>query len=159
MILLFAMVIVFVGPLSGEAHGHGGWYYHGGGWWWAPWAVVGGAAVLAAPYYYSPYYPYYSPYYAPYYAPPPVVAAPPAYGQPGAAPPAPAAQDSRIFIYPRQGQNEQQQSKDQYECHSWARGQTGFDPTQPSASADPRRLAEYQHAMAACLDARGYTVR
>ena len=57
MILLFAMVIVFVGPLSGEAHGHGGWYYHGGGWWWAPWAVVGGAAVLAAPYYYSPYYP------------------------------------------------------------------------------------------------------
>ena len=45
------------------------------------------------------------------------------------------AQADRMFIYARQGQTEQQQAKDQYECHRWAVGQTGFDPTQPRGHA------------------------
>ena len=69
----------------------------------------------------------------------------------------------KMFIYPRLGQNEQQQATDRYECHSWAVSQTGFDPTQPPGGApEARRVdkrADYQRAMGACLDGRGYTVK
>ena len=46
------------------------------------------------------------------------------------------AQD--MVIYPAKGQSEQQMEKDKYECYSWAKKQTGFDPMQvPTASAPP----------------------
>lgn len=69
-----------------------------------------------------------------------------------------------MFLYPRKGQNEQQQAKDRYECHSWAVNQIGgYDPTQPPAgmpeSQDSLKRADYQRAISACLDARGYTVK
>src|SRR5262245_28274164 len=35
-------------------------------------------------------------------------------------------------IYPAKGQTAKQQDQDRYECHTWARGQSGFDPTQPT---------------------------
>jgi hypothetical protein len=42
------------------------------------------------------------------------------------------------YIYPSQGQSQEQQNRDKYECHSWAVQQTGFDPTAPSyASTSP----------------------
>jgi len=76
---------------------------------------------------------------------------------PGVAPAAPAA---GIIAYPRNGQNEQQQATDKFQCHTWAKGQTGFDPTsQSSSSATAGIRSAYGRAMAACLDARGYTVR
>jgi hypothetical protein len=40
------------------------------------------------------------------------------------------AQTSGVFAYPDKGQSVPQQQKDQMECHNWAVGQTGFDPTQ-----------------------------
>jgi hypothetical protein len=64
----------------------------------------------------------------------------------------------RLFIYPRRGQNQQQQAKDEYECHRWAADQTGFDPTRPNPGETSKR-ADYQRAMGACLDGRGYTVK
>jgi hypothetical protein len=68
-----------------------------------------------------------------------------------------------IFIYPKNGQSEEQQSKDRYECHSWAVGQSGFDPTLPLGGVDessaPARRADYQRAQTACLEARGYSVK
>jgi hypothetical protein len=68
-----------------------------------------------------------------------------------------------LFIYPKSGQSEQQQATDRYECHRWAVGQTGFDPTQPLADASGMIIAEkraaYQRAMTACLEARGYSVK
>jgi hypothetical protein len=170
-VLIFTMVIFLINPLSSEARGgHGGGGGHwgsdvrggyggggghwgsdvrGGGWWpWWPWAVIGGAAVL------SPYY------YSPYYEPPPVVIQeqPPVYVQP-----APSSTE-RIFVYPRQGQSEELQAKDRYECHSWAVSQTGYDPTQPSAGdmSEAQRnqmRADYNRAQGACLDGRGYTMR
>jgi hypothetical protein len=152
-VLILTMVIFLVNPLSSNARGsHGGGYYggHGGGYWgwWAPWAVIGGAAVLA-PYYYAPYY---SPYY---YAPPPV------YVQP--APSVPPLTAENIFIYPRKGQSEELQAKDRYECHRWAVSQTGYDPTQPPAGVPAAQMsqkrADYQRAMGACLDGRGYTMK
>jgi hypothetical protein len=34
-----------------------------------------------------------------------------------------------LYIYPKNGQAEEQQRRDRYECHAWAAGQTGFDPS------------------------------
>ena len=69
----------------------------------------------------------------------------------------------QMFIYPRQGQSEQQQTDDRYACHRWAVNQTNFDPTQPpGGSPEPQKIekrADYQRAMSACLDGRGYTVK
>jgi hypothetical protein len=68
-----------------------------------------------------------------------------------------------IFIYPRNGQSAQQQSTDRYECHRSAADATGYDPTQAGggvavAMASSKR-ADYLRAQAACLDARGYSVK
>ena len=96
-----------------------------------------------------------------------VVVAPP-QGEAIQAPPAPPAppaagkmSSDQLFIYPRKGQSEQQQAKDRYECHSWAVNQTGYDPVQPPAGAAQmsQKRADYQRAMGACLDGRGYTVK
>jgi hypothetical protein len=69
----------------------------------------------------------------------------------------------QLFIYPRLGQSEQQQADDRYACHSWAAGQTDFDPTQPPGNISEARRgekrADYQRAVSACLDGRGYTVK
>lgn len=37
-----------------------------------------------------------------------------------------------IFIYPAGGQTPEQQSKDDYECFMFAKGQTGYDPMNPT---------------------------
>jgi len=39
-----------------------------------------------------------------------------------------------MFIYPGKGQDQAQQDKDRYECHSWAVQQTGFDPSRPQSA-------------------------
>lgn len=43
--------------------------------------------------------------------------------------PAAASAQSQMFIYPKNGQSQQLQDKDRYECHTWAVQQTGFDPS------------------------------
>lgn len=45
------------------------------------------------------------------------------------------AQD--LIIYPAQGQSEEQMDKDKYECFTWAKQQSGFDPTQQQKAAAP----------------------
>jgi len=88
-----------------------------------------------------------------------VVSEPPAAAD-AAATQAPAGND--LYAYPKNGQNDQQQATDRYECHGWAASQSGFDPTQPlggvsSADADTKR-ADYARAQRACLEGRGYSV-
>ena len=46
-----------------------------------------------------------------------------------AVPPPPPA--PRLFIYPANGQSQDQLAKDHYECHNWAVQQTGIDPSRP----------------------------
>jgi hypothetical protein len=69
----------------------------------------------------------------------------------------------KMFIYPKNGQTSEQQAKDRYECHRWGADQTGFDPTLNGggvpAGQTAAKSADYQRAMSACLEARGYTVR
>jgi hypothetical protein len=68
-----------------------------------------------------------------------------------------------LSITPQNGQNPQQQATDRGACESWSKGQTGFDVTQPTggvaASEFSSRRDQFNRAMTACLEARGYTVR
>ena len=74
-----------------------------------------------------------------------------------------APESDEIFIYPKNGQSEDQQARDKYECHRWAASETGFDPTQSGGGVPPEhnssKRAEYQRAMGACLEGRGYSVK
>jgi hypothetical protein len=162
----------------------GGRYFYSGGIWYAPrgpgFVVVGapfGLFVPVLPPYYNTVYfggvPY---YYAndTYYQWVPdqnqyeVVQAP---GDDGAAQaqPGPAVQAAAttvtddVFIYPKNGQPEDQQARDKYECHKWASQQSGFDPTQSGGGVPPEQNASahtaYNRAMGACLEGRGYSVK
>lgn len=68
-----------------------------------------------------------------------------------------------LFVYPKEGQSEDKQAGDRYECHRWASDQTGYDPTQPGGSVAAENHAakrdDYQRAMKACLEGRGYSVK
>ncbi len=83
------------------------------------------------------------------------VAAPPVEAQVASAGP------DRLYVYPRQGQSAEKQASDEYDCHRWAAGQSGFDPTAQATgtASDVARKADYARAQAACLDGRGYTVK
>ena len=61
----------------------------------------------------------------------------------------PAAAYGRVFMYPRHGQGDTQQATDRRECSEWAAAQTSQGESKESA---------YFRAMAACGEARGYTV-
>jgi hypothetical protein len=151
-------------------------YYFDGGVWYAPrgpgFVIVRpprGLVINVLPPYYSTVWfggvPY---YYADnvYYAAQPdqggyaVVDPPDNADQPSSPPDSPAPQ-SDMIIYPKNGQSKDQQAADQYECYNWAKGQTGFDPTQPGGgvqgNADQSRN-NYDRAMSACLQGRGYQV-
>ena len=42
------------------------------------------------------------------------------------------------IVYPAEGQSAEQMEKDKFECYSWAKGQTGFDPMEmPKATSPP----------------------
>jgi hypothetical protein len=161
------------GGYGGWRGGYGGWHggygWRGGGYW-GPWGWGWGGLGLGLyfatlPYYYSTYWwggvPY---YYADntYYrwntdvgqyetvAPPAEV-----QSQVGAQGTAPA----ELIAYPKNGQSEEQLGKDKFECHRWAVGQTGFDPTQPGGGAAPGNRSNYLRAQTACLEGRGYSVK
>ena len=90
---------------------------------------------------------------------PPDAPAPPPDQPP---PPSESAQGD-LIIYPKNGQTTEQQSADQFECNNWAKGQTGFDPTQPEggsgAAGNPDvARGNYDRAISACLQGRGYQV-
>jgi hypothetical protein len=45
------------------------------------------------------------------------------------------AAHAEVFVYPKPGASQDQFQKDQFECHQWAQGQTGVNPSQPVAVA------------------------
>lgn len=69
----------------------------------------------------------------------------------------------QLYIYPKQGQSEQQQADDRYACHAWGIKQSSYDPTQPPSGLSQAELnskrMDYQRAMKACLEGKGYSVR
>ena len=154
-------------------------FYFSGGVWYAPrgpgFIVVQppvGVVISVLPPYYSTVWVGGIPYYYAdnaYYTWQPdqngyAVVDPPGDAQPSAPPPDEAQQSppDDLIIYPKNGQSKDQQAADQFECHNWARGQTGFDPTQPGGGVAPgdadRARSNYSRAMSACLQGRGYQV-
>jgi Outer membrane protein beta-barrel domain len=73
------------------------------------------------------------------------------------------SQADELHLYPKNGQTQEQQWADRYECHRWAKNQSGFDPTQQASGAPSSQNASgregYRRAMTACLEGRGYAVR
>ena len=151
-------------------------FYFSAGIWYAPgpagFVVVRppvGVVISALPPYYSTVWIGGLPYYYAndvYYTWDPaqngyVVVDPPANADQPSAPPVAAHED--LIIYPKNGQTSEQQAADRYECHNWARQQTGFDPTQPAGGVAPpdagRNRSAYDRAMSACLSGRGYEVK
>jgi len=159
--------------LSSSSAG-GGRYFYSGGVWYAPYGprfvVVGapiGVFVPVLPPFYTtvwiggfPYYYANDTYYAWHDAENGYEVVEPPNDQ-GASTQAPPSDD--LFIYPQNGQPADQQANDKYECHKWASSQTGFDPTQSAGGVPPEQAggkrADYQRAMRACLEGRGYSAR
>jgi hypothetical protein len=170
----------------GAYYGHGystgaywrGGYWHGGFWprayyglgfsWFLPILPLAYATYWygGVPYYYANdvYYTY-NPAYEGYVAtdPPPIAdssgsadvaplpgtaATPPNGG------PAPGDAGSmatgQIFMYPKNGQSPEQQATDKAECQQWASQQAG---------QVAQNTLDYQRAMAACVEGRGYSAR
>lgn len=76
----------------------------------------------------------------------------------------PAVRPDSLTIKPKNGQSEQQQWADRYECHKWAKDQSSFDPTLRApegitAEEINSRREQYRRAFSACLEGRGYTVQ
>jgi len=149
-------------------------YYFSAGTWYAPqgpgFVVVSpppGLVITVLPPYYSTVWFGGNPYYYAdnvYYSWQPdqngyAVVDPPENADTPSPPPDSAQGD--LIIYPKNGQTKEQQAADQFECNNWAKGQTGFDPTEPgggvSGNADVSR-GNYDRAMSACLQARDYQV-
>jgi hypothetical protein len=161
-------------------HWNGGWW-RGGFWprvWWGanfPWFLTAIPAIAATYWWDSiPYYYYNDVYYT--YDPSAngyvVTTPPPAEDQAGAdassgqpdpnanytnpppgnypAPPAGGPAGGGLYAYPKNGQSDEQQSADRQECEQWANGQTGSN----SSGNSP----DYQRALTACLQGRGYSV-
>ena len=142
-------------------------YFFSGGIWYAPrgagFIVVrppAGLIISVLPPYYSTVWiggiPY---YYADdvYYTAEPgqsgyMVVDPPANAdQPQEQPPGNSYDD--LIIYPKNGQSGAQQAADRYECHNWAKGQSGFDPTQPGGQGFGRCGSRAQQLHRACRPA------
>lgn len=150
----------------------GGGYWRGGFWprayyglgfsWFLPVLPLAYATYWwgGVPYYYANdvYYTW-SPDYSGYVAsdPPPISES----GEPGAASssdmPPPAASNAalngapaQIFMYPKNGQSVEQQTQDRTECQQWATQQAG---------SVAQNGSDYNRAMVACVEGRGYSAR
>ena len=66
-------------------------------------------------------------------------------------------QARELYVYPAAGQSEKRMADDRYDCHVWASGQSGFDPTLGAGSEQD--ADSYGRAITACLEARNYVVR
>jgi predicted lipid-binding transport protein (Tim44 family) len=51
--------------------------------------------------------------------------------------PAAPASGQDLIVFPAKGQSQQQVERDKFDCYSWAKQQTGFDPMQTPAPAQP----------------------
>jgi hypothetical protein len=166
----------FVGRgYSTGAFWHGG-YWRGGFWprafygpgfaWFLPILPLAYATYWwgGVPYYYAndAYYTY-DPSYEGYVAtdPPPVSSSSDSSGSATAPSGAPAGDPSQgqgqpqgvvgqIFMYPKNGQSVEQQATDKAECQQWAAQQAGQVAQNGS---------DYQRAMVACVEGRGYSAR
>ncbi|HEY9182213.1 MAG TPA: hypothetical protein VIQ99_03375 [Gammaproteobacteria bacterium] len=105
-------------------------------------------------------YPFYHPYYSPWYG--------PQFGVgiqigPRHTPSTPKdnsggqQQALKLYVYPAAGQSDARTAEDRYQCHVWAAGQSGHDPTLGAGTRD--EAESYTRALTACMEGRGYVVK
>ena len=63
-----------------------------------------------------------------------------------------------LIIYPAKGQSQEQLDKDKYECYSWAKQQSGFDPMQQPKATEPPPQQQAQRGGVVRGGARGAAV-
>ncbi len=80
--------------------------------------------------------------------------------EPVSHPPLPASEATRydVIAYPAKDQSAEQQSRDRYECHTWAVSQSGFDPASARTAPAASVADTYKRALGACLTGRDYSV-
>jgi hypothetical protein len=166
------------GRYYGGYRGYGGWGWRGGGWGCCGWGWGLGWSLAVLPFGYATYWwggvPYY--YANNYYyvwdsgagayeavePPEGLTSTPPSAATAGNVPGAsPTGTWTDLYAYPKGGQSTEQQTKDRDECHKWAVGQTGYDPSQPPTDAKDlmAKREGYLRAEGACLEARNYSVK
>jgi hypothetical protein len=172
------------GAFRGGGYQPGGWRrpggYYGHGWNRGGWGALGyGLYFSALPWYCDLYYWDGVPYYYSddtYYEWNGSVGAYETVAPPAGLADQVAAQEpvvTELFVYPKGSQTNEQIDRDRSECHQWAAGQAGLDPTQAkdknvgsAASKDPSKTGkltaakrtEYLRADGACLEGRNYSV-
>lgn len=72
--------------------------------------------------------------------------------------PLPTSNPYDVIAYPMYGQSPQQQAQDHYECHTWAVGQSGFDPAMAGYAPSQQAVDTYRGALGSCLQGRGYSI-
>ncbi|HEX5046473.1 MAG TPA: hypothetical protein VFX89_05075 [Gammaproteobacteria bacterium] len=111
-----------------------------------------------APYPYGFYRPYYG--YGPWYGYPTIgvgVGVAPRPGRSEEKSSGGGQQALKLYVYPSAGQSESQMAEDRYQCHVWAAGQSGYDPT---LGTGKREDADgYTRAFTACMQGRNYVVK
>jgi hypothetical protein len=80
--------------------------------------------------------------------------------EPVSHPPLPASEATRydVIAYPAKDQSAEQQSRDRYECRTWAVSQSGFEPASARTAPAASVADTYKRALGACLTGRGYSV-
>lgn len=58
------------------------------------------------------------------------------------------AQAQDLVIYPKKGQNPQKMEKDKFECYTWSKNQSGFDPMATPKATTPPPVQEKSKASA-----------
>ena len=71
-----------------------------------------------------------------------------------------ASGGANLMAYPRNGQNQERQARDHYDCYQFGVAQTGYDPMRAGYGASGTgNQTEFERAQAACFEGRGYMVR
>jgi hypothetical protein len=95
--------------------------------------------------FYDPYW--YDPWFSPYWYPPYPVRGDRTTGKPS----------TNLYVYPSAGQTADQTKLDRTECHDWAVGQVGSDPT-TAKRPKSKQILDYNRAFTACMEGRNYSV-
>ena len=69
-----------------------------------------------------------------------------------------SAMAQELVIYPAKGQSQDQMEKDKFECYSWGKQQSGFDPMQPPTATEAPPQQQAQKGGAGRGAARGAAV-
>jgi hypothetical protein len=66
--------------------------------------------------------------------------------------------NAQTFVYPAQGQSDEQMEKDKFACYQWAAKESGYDPMQAPQASQPQQAASGSGSSAGRGAARGAAI-